>query len=654
MNFKEVEEQINKIVHERLFTAIKNISLEQAKELLYSSEEYKRLSPQIKKERADQFYKNFFSTRDTFYLHIYSIFSLYFLYLREKEINEFEDKEIYRVRADYRVDGIDFYAYYPMHFTADMQKEINQVVHYLSNENNTHIVGNYKDKKDVPKSPHHPLTNASLKYSGFYIFNFKPEFTTYLALKLYHAGLITNPNTNGWHIDVKIAKEMIINLSQIYNENEVLQQPRKFIDKKTDRSAECIRPINVTVPFFPKNLAKNERFNSIKFDSQSDRDCALKLYDFIFYITLSTQMKDSIYDRSKLTIKVGEKELVQEANYVIDGQKNWEKLTGNLIKRLNENTDSLDANTTYLPTSFIQGQRLTPVNVYSYSYNARKPPRYGVGRFVTQILESSNIATNEYHDLIVGDVLFSKACKQVQNILYPQEPMMFLFEFLEKYLPEFTKLDFLETLKERIFNATLGLERVEYILNDINELINKAFTLADYTENDSAPSEQKIKLVRATALKHNIALDENILLSNSKCDIFMSQFPDEEQTKICKCPNCENGSVIKKEYVSNEGEVLYYFACDKFSKKEGSCNFSIWDSYVYSFFNKKGLSLNTVEDRMDMLKNIATRKRGYLVNDLKSTKNESITYNANILLTQKMNNYNNKLEWGFELKFKQK
>lgn len=57
-----------------------------------------------------------------------------------------------------------------------------------------------------------------------------------------------------------------------YKESEVLSYKRIFKDKDIDRTDECIRPINFSSNYFPKQIGDTKEFRSIEFEIDEDMD----------------------------------------------------------------------------------------------------------------------------------------------------------------------------------------------------------------------------------------------------------------------------------------------------------------------------------------------------------------------------------------------
>jgi len=643
----DVVQSVNDVLAEKFFFGMRKHIVQKEKERFLKTTEYQMSAN--KKHLLDKQYKLWYESVSNFYLSYNAIFALAPLVARETKIREFVGEEVIRVKADYFYNGVEFSAYYPTHYNISMQKEIDDCISELKNPMLHHIVSAYVRKEDTEKSPHEPLTTAELKFSAFYLYGMDPERVSYLSDKLYRAELITNPETNGWHIDDGFADEMIAVLIEKYGYERVLEYKRHYSDKKVDReSSECIRPTRLSNEYFPKQIQNNTQFLSISFDDPRDAEDAIRLYSFIFYITLSTQMKNSVYDTSSIEITIGNKSLKEQANLLIKGEENWELLTGALINQITHSESSYKKPTIVLP-DIMPETRLEPLDIYAYGYQRKRPPRYGVGRFVTQILEKYGLGSNKEQDEIIRELIDSKSVRVIKTMIHPQENAVILISWMSEYLPGLLDFEYLTELNEKIDLVVSGEITLESLTREIERLVEEAFIKANFEYSDEVPSPAKIAYAKRVALKHGAEIPEGTLNSSSKVDIFLSQFPTEQPKKIGSCPKC-NSIVYQKEFTKRGAdETLYFFSCEEFDKDGNGCTFSIWDSYVYKFFSEKEIELHTVDERANALTKILSKKRGYLFNGFIG-KNQK-PYDAKVFASSYVDRKIEKEKWHFELEF---
>lgn len=608
MKTQEVEFKINELIKERLFGAIRKIIIKENREKFLRSTEY--IMSNHKSELLDKRHKQWFASVSELFLSYKSILALHPLVIREEKIEKFTSEEVVRVKADYFYDGIEFSAVYPTHFSAEMTREIDDCIAYLKEPSREHTVESYVSKESE-KQPRPPLTTAALKFSAFYLYGIEPKETTAILNKLFGANLITDPITNGWNIDYQSIEDIQTLLFGKYEEDQILQYQRKYEDKAVDRSQECIRPVNFSSAFLPKKIIETKEYKSIKHRDIYQEKATLNLYMFIYYITLSTQMKNSYYDTSTLEITVGGKKLKEQASSLIEGSENWEELTGSIVARLDKNADIGYQRDVVLP-ELANDTILTPSDVYSYSYQSKRPPRYGVGRFITQILEKKGVGGNVDHDAIISDLLTTNAVKQVKSMLHPQDSGIKALNWIQQHASSLLCEEYHVELKDKIELVVSKSITIKSLLEEINDLIDGAFSSADYIADDLPPSDKKIMFAKKIAVKNNVVLSRDILNSAIKLDMFIANYPQEELVKVGMCPSC-NSKVYHREYLDNKtGEISYFYACENNNNKESKCNFSLWSSSIKKFFSLRGIELFSEDEVLESVKKILPRKKGYL------------------------------------------
>ncbi len=640
----EAYAELSNLLHNKLFSGIREIIIEQEKIKLVNSKSFANLSELEKKDTFNKYYKKWYQEISNFFLSYQSIIALHRLVERELKIREFESEQITRIKVDYAHNDIEFSAYLPTHYSSDMEQEIDDTISYLKQKDLNHVVVNYIEKKDHEKEPPPPLTLSESKYSAFYLFGFEPSYTTKLLQGLFNAGLITQPETIGWNIEDDFVEDIIVYLSEYYEEQQILQYKRSYNSKSVDRSSECIRPTNLFHNYTPQYIIATTEFKSIDFDNIEKKDAA-KLYAFIFNMTIATQMKNSIYDISSVEIQVGDKILMEKANVVLPGQENWEVLIGDTIRKIDSNAIGINKTITYLP-EFKFEDRLYPINIYAYTYNSRRPFRFGVGRFLTQILEKNNIAKNEEQDKVINELIASRAVMLVGNMLHPQENSIITITWLLKYAPILLEQSFFIEIQEKLEAAVSGDIEIDTILQQFETIIDAGFSLANFTPKHTKPSQAKLKLFHAVVAKHNLKIDPSTYESNIQIDKILAQYPMEQPVKVGNCPKCNN-VVSRHEYLKDKN-TLYYFMCENGGRK-GTCSFAMWDSYIEKFFSLKGIELFTIEERTDVLKKILARKRGYLFTDLISKTQKK--YDAKIFVEAYIDRDSKEEKWQFGMNF---
>jgi len=664
-----VEELFSEKINEVLVPAVKQNIVSHLKRKFSFSEGYRRLANEDeKKALMRRETQKMYQGLNQFKLSFYVCYALGELVARERKIQAFIAKDYYKVWAQYRVDGVEFVAFYPSPFDEGTIKEMEDLMADLRSKNFEHIVDHY-EYTEKEKQPPEPITTAQMQFSAFYIYDIPLEESKALALKLYGAGLITYPITDGWNIEDDVAEEIISHLNGIYENDplKVTQYKRQFEDKKSDRSIQAaIRPTKFMSEYKPENIKLTKEFQSMGLNPREEAN-ALSLYDYIYRFTLATQMAPALYDRSIVQIAVGPRILKQSANTVVEEvivvldemnreqrktivHDGWENIAGKLYKKRENATNGFEENEVVLP-KLKDGKTLAPLNVQRSIITSKRPPRFGAGRYVVQVLAKYGIGNPDTYDSIITQLTSAKLVTLSGKMLIPNEIALIAYDWLEKYAPDLTKIEQMKYYEDK-WNAVYSDELTEEsVILEFESMLEKAVSESGYIAEDSAPTENKIKLVKATAAKHRLTLTPETLNSNLECDKILLKYPPPEEIKIGQCPKC-NANVFQREWINQEtGETSHYFICENTSSK--LCNFSIWDNEVHKFFSDKQKELYTLKERAEMLSKILSKQRnkekGFRVDALVA-KNKS-TYNARVFMEPYVDKKTQKEKWGFGLDF---
>lgn len=547
----------------------------------------------------------------------------------EEKIEKFEPKKYTKVRVDYFMDNIQFSAKSDILFSEEQSEELKFFVASLKDtKKNPHIVEVYKrSTRDVAPPP--PLTTSWLLRGCSSLYGFLPEDTMKIAQTLYEGveidgekiGLITYMRTDSYNISSSALYKMMDIVNATFGE-KYLFSTKRIYDKKVNESAqeahEAIRPAFFDEKYKPKNI---QRFLSEE---------QLKVYRFIYYRTVAIQMKASIYDNSRFMVNIGGNKLGQIANdLVFDG---WEKI-GSLWKgEFGEDGERIT-----LPSSFYPGQEIKPLNVATYPYEERRPPRYGVGPFITtleshQIARPSTVATVSKHLADKGYINI------ISSIQYPTDLGRKVYNFLKEYAPWLIDIEHAKKFEADLDLIAKGEMSANELIQEYEALKNEMAKELQYTfSTDKAPEAWAIKKAQNIANSRGETLPDDILGNNIKTMEYLKKY-GEKQEKIGTCPKCKQAAVM-------EGEKHFY--C-----KNNDCKFVVWKSSFASFF-KNFEKYVLEEEYADYMKIILKNKKVFihnLQNKKKADANDGKKlepFSAFVLLK-----YNDQYKnWGLSLEF---
>lgn len=124
LNRESVLQEINKILKTRLFGSIRKMIVSKKRNDILNLYDYKIADKEKKEDLLKQSYSNSNKEIATFYLSLYTIFTLQELVKREREIQSFTTEEITILKVNYMYDGVEFNAKQPTRFTEELKKEM--------------------------------------------------------------------------------------------------------------------------------------------------------------------------------------------------------------------------------------------------------------------------------------------------------------------------------------------------------------------------------------------------------------------------------------------------------------------------------------------------------------------------------------------------
>lgn len=634
---KRAEYEINKLFISRLSKGIKSSVIEQR------IATHKRNFPRAGYEEINKMSRAWHKQLNNFFVLLPTIAGLYWIVKAERTILAHDPKVIHRIYVQYKKDGVEFTVPFSTVYTEEFIQECNDTVEYLRSHENAHRVSFYQSEVRDVKPTYRPVVLSFLQSKMFYLYHFSIEYTTKLAKRLYHAGLITDPSTSSHRVPGEISIALIRYLNEKYGEDYVLQHERDF-QGEDESQAIAILPLHLEEAYAPENVEFTPEFNRINFDSPKMKQDALTMYAFIFAITEWTQMKDAIYDISALQIRVGSKKLEAKANHLVDvydpekrkfvPQKCWKSANTDLLNALSVGDGDMpeESFSVVLPKCS-HNEILYPTNV-SYSTSVpKRPPRYGVGRFNTQILGGKGIGTAASFHIIQNNLIAANLVTLANTMMHPQEIAMEVVAWCELYAPLLLDEKNVREYWDRLDRIRFEGEDPDQLIGEYRYYIDEVLKAAGVKDEPSALSPAQITLAKSIAIQKNIAIDdpESFFSDPERVKHLLNTFVHEEtreEDRLFKCPICRQGYVFAKEFINpqDQSRSLYY-ACEN-----DQC-FVMFDNNIDEFFVKKGKALDQKE-RLEALTNIASKQhlknKGYLFTDFIGKNSKS--YEAKVFI----------------------
>lgn len=495
--------------------------------------------------------------------------ALHLLVEREEQINNFVPEHYRRIAIEYIKNGIHFRVTNKIQFKKEHEKELNDMISILHKA--PHMVYDYKRKtEDV--SPKKPLITSTLQYGGWYLYGIRPSQTMKIAQELFEWGYITYHRTDSYRISDDAFEDIVRLLYEKYGEEYTLGIKRKYKNKSSAHDAhEAIRPTIFTEDRFPKKVAKRDaRFTELH----------AHIYEFIWYRTLATQMKDAIYDASEVTISIDGKYFEAKANKrLFDG---WERLMGHLIKLSDsgEDEESWKEREVRLP-EFTIGEELLPLDIFTTEHKTTRPKRYGIGRFITT-LDNKGIARPSTLDTIVDNLENKKYITLHKGMIYPTDLGMKVDRWVSENCPWLNNIEHAKIFEEKLDAIEKGeIENGDEIIFEYHNLVKELEEKFGINTHSEEVSSAQRELIEKIAKEKDIEVGKDIFKNKKLANAFIKQHLKNRE--LGTCPQCKKGTAIK-------GEKGIY--CNRY--KDG-CIFYISKKALESFFNTIKVDLASIE-----------------------------------------------------------
>lgn len=578
--------------------------------------------------------------------------ALHLLAEREKEVISFVEEDKYSVMVEYIKNGVPFKMTVPTTFFEDTKKEMHDLIAELSNPTYKHIVAAYKPET-TSKSPYPPLITSRLQRGAWYLFNMEPDRTMRVAQDLFHAGLITYHRTESYNMSLEAVLEIIAYLRDLYPDELIVQQKRVFKMKAGAHEAhEAIRPTRFMTACSPENIESFPLFVNAKL-AKDHAD----LYSYIWYVAVSTQMVDALYDTSSAVIQVGQIKLLGRANIYALGwseteqkivpQSGWKQLYGQFIEPAEDDGDNTTTHTdTVLPRLRI-GDETTMLDVKVVESTTRRPQRYGVGRFITT-LENKKIGRPSTFAAIYKKLVATKAVSLKNgNMLVPTTMGMTIDDWISEYAPWLNSIEHTVDFHEKLDLIESGeLKTPDPIVKEYSDLVaDVAKTIEWVDSRTAAPTDAQIDYAKKIIKANGLVVDEEIIFSSqAEMKVFLEAHKKEDE-KFGKCPKCRLSDVSLRTYSDKvKNEESNYFAC-----LSRECDFRVWEITIDKFFVQFRIDF-TKNELHDAIKKILSKKNGYLF--VGFTKKDGTEFDAKVVLEETI--YNNKVYWKPILNFDNK
>ncbi len=495
--------------------------------------------------------------------------ALHILAVNEARIEAFVVETYKQIIVDYAVEGIPFRVTNRTRFKEENLAQLLEVMHLIRTAE--HVVEKFAPANQ-DSAPYTPLTTSRLQRGAFYLFGIEPQKTMTLAQQLFELGYITYHRTDSFRVSDIATDAMIKILLEHYGAEHTLQKKRMYKNtKKISDAHEAIRPTYFEDEYLPGNIYS---LWTKKGDTTVLGKDHLKLYEFICYRSLSVQMKNSVYDRTKLWIDVAGVKFIAVANHQL--YPGWEQIAGQYIKASEQNSDdSWKERDIQLPR-LIVGDTLKPVNIEAIEKKTTHPDRYGIGRFIT-VLDDAGIGRPSTLDGIVPSMQ-KKGYVVVRNgMLYVTELGRDVDAWVVEKCPWMADREHAKMIEDQLDQIEAGeLQNADSLIRHYHDLVQAVASDLGIDFQIGKPSQNQIAYAQSLAKQNQLEIPENIL-ENEKATAAFIERHKPQRIELGPCPECKDGTVLWHAKM---------VSC--FENKKG-CGFLIWHKDAEKFLDRFGI-----------------------------------------------------------------
>lgn len=526
--------------------------------------------------------------------------TLHLLNENQKAIDKFQEEEYSRIKVWYQKDGINFHGIHEVRFMKDNNSNMEQLKLVVEQMRaNPHTITRYTPK-NREEAPPEPLTTVTLQQSASNLYAFKGKHTMKLAQLLYYLGYISYHRTDSNVQSEETYIEIIDYLSQKYDEDDVLITKRniKQKSKNVQNGHESIRPVTITEEFHPDNIKeywlKNEQFlidKNDKFAKYKFTDEHLKIYEIVWYRTLAVQMRNAVYDASEAVIDIAGNKINLTANKLktvklYDGGEKilsgWLGLKSTLLRKSTMIEESDFINDEVSIPEFVEGDKLSVVDITLIDGKTRPPYHYGEGRLIKKI-DAAGIVRPSTLATVLPSLESKKCIIYVGNVIKITRLGQIVDDWISEHAFWLNDIEmgqkFEETL-DKIANNQGEIDDTEFIM-EYHERIQLLKDSIGYTdEKKEKPYEWQIEKALKIAKDNGLQLGEEIFEDKQKMEIFLeNNLPKKEYESLGKCPACKKGKIK---------ENTMAFGCSEF---KNGCKFTLWKKNMNTFFERFGVQV---------------------------------------------------------------
>ncbi|MYL63776.1 type I DNA topoisomerase [Bacillus hwajinpoensis] len=479
---------------------------------------------------------------------------------REKEIQNFEAEEYWKIKASFEKDGEQFEAgFYGVDGKkTDLQsrEDVDNVLKRIEGDQfNIQSV----QKKERKRNPALPFTTSSLQQEAARKLNFRAKKTMMLAQQLYEGiaigkqgtvGLITYMRTDSTRISETAKDEAKEYIQGKYGDTYLsAKKPAKKQSGKSQDAHEAVRPTSVMRdPSEMKAYLKRDQ---------------LRLYKLIWERFVASQMAPAIMDTMSVDLENN------GTTFRATGSK--VKFKGFMKVYVEGNDDNKKEEDKMLP-DLEEGMNVSTSDIDPTQHFTQPPPRYSEARLVKTMEELGIGRPSTYAPTL--DTIQRRGYVALEDKKFvPTELGEIVLELILEFFQDIINIEFTAGLENDLDKIEDGEAEWISVINEFYQNFEQRLKVAE-------EEMKEVEIKDEPAGEDCEKCGSPMVIKMGRYGKFMacSNFPDCRNTKpILKevgvtCPKCKEGNVVERKSKKNR----LFYGCDRFPE----CDFLSWDKPI--------------------------------------------------------------------------
>lgn len=377
--------------------------------------------------------------------------TLYLVFKREKEIEEFVPKVFWIIKAELEKDGKKLVANYEGGRIFD-ESIMFKILKECRKESKGKVISKKVEEVKILRPV--PFDLTTLQKEAYKYFKISPSKTLQIAEDLYLEGLISYPRTSSQKLPKTLnIRSILVKLRNIEEYSHIAGELLvKGFNIRNGRKEDPAHPAIYPTGNPPRKLEGDKK----------------KIYDLIVRRFLACMSKDAVKVRSVVRIKIGNYGFVVESQKI--ESKGWLKVYKFVQVEESEIPD------------LEEGEEINVIRIVPKKDKTKPPPHYNQGELVAE-MERRKLGTKGTRSRII-DILYKRGYIKGKSKISITELGKRLVNTLEKFAPEILSESLTRHFEEEMEKVMRREKRMDEVLKKAKIVLIKILTEIKRNEYD--------------------------------------------------------------------------------------------------------------------------------------------------------------------------